>query len=62
MEKQLKCPFDKNCEECIWNTKMYEHNNEGEVTEVYKCAIAWTPILLSEIKLEIQKLKDNGTT
>ena len=51
----MKCPFNKKCEECHLNTKMFETDKDGNSVEVYKCAIYWTPILLSEIsnKLDI---------
>jgi len=50
-----KCPFNKKCKDCKFYTKMYSTNKDGEVKEVYKCAIEWIPILLSEIKSEINK-------
>ncbi len=50
----MKCPFDKKCEECMFNTAMFE-TNDGKTTEVYKCAIAWTPILLAEISDKLSK-------
>jgi len=55
---KLKCPFNKKCKECKFYTKMYSTNKDGKVIEVFKCAIEWIPILLSELKLEIKNNKD----
>jgi len=54
---KLKCPFNKKCKECKFYTKMYVLKN-GKTEEVFKCAIEWIPILLSELKLEIKNNKD----
>ncbi len=53
----MKCPFDKECEDCHLQTKMFETNDEGKNEEVYRCALYWVPILLSEIKQEMVTLK-----
>ena len=50
----MKCPFGKKCKECLFYTKMFETINK-ETKEVYKCAIAWLPILLSEISVKLNK-------
>jgi len=50
----MKCPFDKKCKDCELNTKMFE-NKDGETKEVYRCALYWTPILLSEISQKLDK-------
>lgn len=54
----MKCPFDKKCEECLFYTKMFQTNKEGKIIEVYKCAITWLPILLSEISAKLNKPKE----
>ena len=53
----LTCPLGHKCEEivdnklhrCAWYTEMQGRAPDGQIYNEWKCAIAWQPILMTEM-------------
>jgi hypothetical protein len=57
--KESICPLTKEIctkEKCPWWSK-FTINNTGQETSEGKCAVAWFPVLLIEIRQELEKIK-----
>jgi len=54
-EDKMKCPFDKKCEDCKFNVKMWKHAPDKESEEVNECAFVMNTILLAEISAKLNK-------